>query len=53
MWTFQLCSKFNFGIELQNRLSLAVQLSKPFKFDYQTVLMSDFNFFIYSLVCET
>ena len=32
------------AIELQNRISLAIQLSKPFKFDHRAVLVGGFNF---------
>jgi len=37
------------AIELQNRISLAIQLSKPFKFDHRAVLVGGFNFFYLQL----
>jgi hypothetical protein len=33
------------AIELQNQISLTIQLSKPFIIDHQAVLMGDFNIF--------
>jgi hypothetical protein len=42
--TIQLSPTFDFVHRLQNRLSLAIQLSKLFKIDHRVVLMSCFNF---------
>jgi hypothetical protein len=50
--TIQLLLKSGFDHWLQNRLSLAIKLSKLFKFDHWTVLMGGFNFFIYNLVLK-
>jgi hypothetical protein len=33
-------------IKLQNRVSLIIQLLKPFTIDHQVVSMGDFNFFL-------
>jgi hypothetical protein len=37
----------------QNRKSLTIQLSKPFKFGHQVVFMGDFKIFIYDLVLRS
>jgi hypothetical protein len=38
-WSCYSCQSLILTIELQNRLSLVIKLSKPFKFDHSAVLM--------------
>jgi hypothetical protein len=52
-WPSNFCLSLVLAIELQNRISLTIQLLKPFTIDHQTVLMGGFNFFIYNLVLRT
>jgi hypothetical protein len=47
------CLGLVLAIELQNRVSSTIQLLKPFTIGHRAVLMSGFNFFIYSLVLKS
>jgi hypothetical protein len=41
------------AIEVQNRISLTIQLLKPIIIGLQVGLMGDINFFIYNLILRT
>jgi hypothetical protein len=44
-WPSNFCLSFILAIELENRVSLTIQLLKPFTIGHEAVLMSGFNFF--------
>jgi hypothetical protein len=52
-WQSNSCLGLILSIELQNWVSLTIQLLKPFTIGHRVVLMSDFNFFIYNLVLRS